>query len=250
MSTLWYAIFALMFAGYFALEGFTIGVGMLLHLQPRASRDLHVGAIAPFVLANEVWLVALAGFLFGVFPSLEGEVLSGLYPLIVALLLAWILRDAALWFRRRADGPRWRSGWDVVLSGASLALAIVWGMALVAIMRGLPGGFEPLGVAAGVGVALAFAFHGWTFLTWRLGGHPAVEGASRTGWAVWLSALVAAAPALITLAVVTPSLMDHVAPSATLNVIGLIVLPVTPIMIGAQVWVWRTFSKGAIPSFF
>lgn len=250
MSTLWYVIFALLLAGYFALEGFTIGVGMLLHLQPRASRDLHVGAIAPFVLANEVWLVALAGVLFGVFPALEGDVLSGLYPLIVALLLSWILRDAALWFRRRVDGPRWRSAWDLILSGASAALVLVWGMALVAILRGLPGGFDPLGVAAGIGVALLFAFHGWTFVTWRLRCHPAVGGATRSSGAVWLSALAAAAPALVTLALVTPSLLDHVASAATLNVMGFILLPLTPLMIGAQVWVWRTFSRGAVPSFF
>ncbi|MBO3751385.1 cytochrome d ubiquinol oxidase subunit II [Streptosporangiaceae bacterium NEAU-GS5] len=250
MDTLWYVIFALLFAGYFALEGFTIGVGILLRLRPHAARDLQVAAIAPFVLAGEVWLVALAGLLFGVFPLLEGDLLSGMYPLVVALLLAWILRDAALWFRRRGDGPRWRPAWDVVLSAASLALAIVWGMVLVAIMRGFPGGFDPLGVAAGVGVALAYAFHGWTFATWRLAGHPAVDGASRRGRAVWLSALVAAAPALLTLAVVTPSLLDHMAPSATLNVIGFMVLPLTPVMIGAQVWVWRTFSRGPLPSFF
>ncbi|MFC7639863.1 cytochrome d ubiquinol oxidase subunit II [Streptosporangium lutulentum] len=107
MDILWFGVFALLLIGYFALEGFDIGLGMLLPVLGRTQkdRDRIVSAMAPFVLANEVWLVAVAGVLFGVFPSIEGDVLFGLYPLVVSLLVSWILRDAGLWFRRRLDGP-------------------------------------------------------------------------------------------------------------------------------------------------
>lgn len=112
MDILWLGVLALLLIGYFALEGFDIGLGMLLPVlgRTRRDRDRIVAAMAPFVLANEVWLVAAIGVLFGAFPSLEGRVLFGLYPVVVALLVSWILRDAGLWFRRRLDGPAWRAG--------------------------------------------------------------------------------------------------------------------------------------------
>ncbi|WP_405150845.1 cytochrome d ubiquinol oxidase subunit II [Sphaerisporangium sp. NBC_01403] len=267
MEIIWLAVFAVLLIGYFALEGFDIGVGMMLPVLSRAGeragepgtrqahRDRLVAAMAPFLLANEIWLVAVAGTLFGVFPALEGTVLNGLYPLVVALLVCWVLRDAGLWFRRRLDGRAWRAFWDLVLCAASWGLALTWGIALASIARGLPDQpFDPLGLLYGAVVAAAFAFHGRTFVAWRLSASSEVR---HTGRRLLLSAAVAALPVAVPLAALIPSLLDHVAPSATLNVLSLMVLPFTPIVVGAQVWVWRTFgptrSTGAaarIPSFF
>src|SRR5262249_14597536 len=91
MEIILFRALAVLLLGYFALEGFDIGLGILLPVLGRSQedRDRLVGAMAPFVLAGEVWLVALVGVLFGAFSTLEGEVLSGLYPLVVALLLTW-----------------------------------------------------------------------------------------------------------------------------------------------------------------
>lgn len=140
MDIFWFLTFTVLLAGYFALEGFDIGLGVLLPVLGRtpAARDRLVGAMAPFVLANEVWLVALAGVLFGAFPVLEGRALSRMYPLVVALLLAWIVRDAGLWFRRRAGGAAWRLVWDGALWAGSAGLALAWGAILMAVVRGLP----------------------------------------------------------------------------------------------------------------
>ena len=126
MELIWFAVFAVLLAGYFALEGFDLGVGLLLPVLGRTGedRDRMVAAVAPFVLANEVWLVAVAGALVGAYPLLEGEVLFGLYPLVVGMLLAWVVRDAGLWFRRRIDGPAWRRFWDLMIT-ARLAGAVV-----------------------------------------------------------------------------------------------------------------------------
>ncbi|GAA3149342.1 cytochrome d ubiquinol oxidase subunit II [Nonomuraea salmonea] len=138
MDLLWFAIFAVLLAGYFALEGFDLGVGLLLPVlgRTRADRDRLVAAIAPYVLANEVWLVAVAGTMAGVYPLLEGEVLVGLYPLVVAMLMSWVLRDAGLWFRRRLGGPLWRGFWDGAVAFGSLGLSAGWGMALYAAATG------------------------------------------------------------------------------------------------------------------
>ncbi|MEU8270765.1 cytochrome d ubiquinol oxidase subunit II [Sphaerisporangium sp. NPDC049002] len=267
MEIIWLAALAVLLIGYFALEGFDIGVGMMLPLLSRAReragepgtrqwhRDRLVAAIAPFVLANEIWLVAVIGTLFGAFPVLEGTVIGGLYPLVVALLVCWVLRDAGLWFRRRLDGGAWRAFWDLVLCAASWGLALTWGIALASIVRGLPGRpFDLLGLLYGAVVAAAFCFHGRAFSAWRLS---APSEARRTGRRLLLSAVVTALPAAVPLAVSVPSLLGHVAPPATLNVLSLMVLPFAPILVGAQVWVWRTFgptrATGAaarIPSFF
>ncbi|WP_326821933.1 cytochrome d ubiquinol oxidase subunit II [Streptosporangium sp. NBC_01756] len=255
MDILWTGVFALLLIGYFALEGFDIGLGMLLPVLGRTQggRDRVVAAMAPFVLANEVWLVAVAGVLFGAFPSIEGKALFGLYPLVVSLLVSWILRDAGLWFRRRLDGRAWRTGWDWAICAGSCGLALSWGMALVAMAGGLSGSPISLpGIGGGLVMAAAFAFHGWTFVSWRLPGQ--VTGASRTGTALLVSACAAAAPVAVLLAVLVPWLLEHIAPAGTLSVLSVMVLPCAPLMVGAQVWVWRTFgprrAADRIPSFF
>ncbi|MEV4114467.1 cytochrome d ubiquinol oxidase subunit II [Nonomuraea sp. NPDC049695] len=254
MEMMWFVLFALLLAGYFALEGFDLGVGLLLPLlgRTREGRDRMVAAIAPFVLANEVWLVAVAGALFGVYPLLEGEVLFRLYPLVVAMLLSWVVRDAGLWFRRRLDGFRWRGFWDAMIAFGSLGLSFGWGMAIHAAATGFKTPVvHPVGVMLGAVVTLLFAFHGWTFLAWRT---PGAFGASRSGRALAVSALVAAVPALGLLVGAMPYLLDHSAPPATLNVLSVMVLPFAPIVLSAQIWVWRTFRPGKdafrLPSFF
>ncbi|GAA5070123.1 hypothetical protein GCM10023259_067240 [Thermocatellispora tengchongensis] len=249
MDILWYAVLALLLAGYFALEGFDIGAGMLLPVlgggagaSGRPGRDRIVAAMAPFVLANEVWLIAAAGVLFGAFPALEGEVLSGLYWAVVALLVSWIVRDAGLWFRRRAGGAAWRAFWDGALCLGSWGLAVTWGFALAGIAGGLAG--PPLGVLGGLlyaaAVAAVLAHHGRTFASWRgaLPGRP-----PRTGRALAGSALLAALPALGPLLAAAPGVLGHAADPGTLGTLALTVGPFAPLVVAAQVWVWRTFGS-------
>ncbi|MEU6413172.1 cytochrome d ubiquinol oxidase subunit II [Microbispora sp. NPDC046933] len=248
MDIFWFLTFAVLLAGYFALEGFDIGLGVLLPVLGRspAARDRLVGAMAPFVLANEVWLVALAGVLFGAFPVLEGQALSRLYPLVVALLLAWIVRDAGLWFRRRAGGAAWRLVWDGALWAGSAGLALAWGAILVAVARGLPASpFDAPGIAGGVALLALLAWHGRTFAAWRL-----QDGPRASGRALLLSACAAAAPAVLVMAAAAAHMLGNAAPDQTLTVLSVMVVPVAPILVGAQVWVWRTFSRGALPTFF
>ncbi|NUR84206.1 MAG: cytochrome d ubiquinol oxidase subunit II [Nonomuraea sp.] len=249
MELVWFVLFAVLLAGYFALEGFDLGVGMLLPFLGETPRDKDrmVAAIAPFVLANEVWLVAVAGTLFGVYPMLEGPVLSGIYPLVVGMLLAWILRDAGLWFRRRLEGAGWQRFWALMIAVGSAGLSFGWGAALSSLVAGS----GLMAVLSGLVVMGLFAFHGWTFLGWRLPGFLG-PGVDRTGWAVVVSGAVAAAPALAVVLSAAPYMMGSSAPAATLNVLSVMALPFAPIVALAQGWVWRTFGRGAVrtPSFF
>ncbi|MFJ5712257.1 cytochrome d ubiquinol oxidase subunit II [Streptomyces sp. NPDC093105] len=138
MEVFWYALTGLLLAGYLALESIDFGMGMLIPFA-RSERDRERArrALVPLFLANEVWLVAFAGLLLGALPLLEGALLTALRIPVVLVLAAWVLRDAALWFRTALPSDGWRRAWDVVLPAASLVLALAWGTLLAALIRGL-----------------------------------------------------------------------------------------------------------------
>ncbi|CAL9310601.1 cytochrome d ubiquinol oxidase subunit II [Streptomyces sp. NPDC095602] len=149
MDLFWYALTGLLLAGYLALESVDFGMGLLSALA-RTERDRERArrAVVPLFLANEVWLVAFVGLLLGAMPLLEGQLLPALRGPVVALLCAWVLRDAALWFRTALPTGGWRRTWDVVLPAASLVLAAGWGMVLAVLIRGLSTGGDGHAVAA------------------------------------------------------------------------------------------------------
>ncbi|MFF8957390.1 cytochrome d ubiquinol oxidase subunit II [Streptomyces sp. NPDC014894] len=203
LEIFWLAVLGLLLAGYFVLGGYDLGVQMLhpvLGGRKRAEagseagagvgpgsgagsgepgRNAALDAIAPFFLGNEVWLVAFTGVLFGAFPYLEGSLLSGLYPLFVAILVGLVLGSAAVQLRGRAHTARARRRWDalIVLGGALPALC--WGLVLGLLLHGVPrrpdGVFRvgagdlltPFVLACGATTALLFAAHGAAFVALR-----------------------------------------------------------------------------------
>jgi cytochrome d ubiquinol oxidase subunit II len=157
VETLWIVLLGLLTAGYFALAGFDYGTALVVrHVGgDEAARRRVLGAMTPFVLGNEVWLVAAVGVLFGAFPRLEGELLSGQHGVFVAILVGLVLFTAAV--QLRGAGP-W---WDVPLIAGALLVSVGWGV-LVARLTGS----SPL--LWGPGMVVLFALHGATFLAWRL----------------------------------------------------------------------------------
>ncbi|GAB1817860.1 cytochrome d ubiquinol oxidase subunit II [Herbidospora sp. RD11066] len=230
MEVLWFGVLALLLAGYFALEGFDLGVGLLLPVTP--DRDRAIGAIGPFVLANEVWLIAVAGVLFGAFPALE-HVLSANYAAVVLLLVSWVVRDAGLWFRRRLLSPAF---WEYGIALGSLGICLAWGL----ILAGLAGFPLPIGLLYGLLIAALFVLHGRRFLEWRLTG----------GGSLLVTGALAAVPALVPMVGMATEVLGNAAPSANLTVLTLMVLPFVPLMAGAQIWVWRAFGRGPVPTYF
>ncbi|MFE3824884.1 cytochrome d ubiquinol oxidase subunit II [Streptomyces sp. NPDC059092] len=138
MDVFYYALVGLLLAGYLALESVDFGIGMLMPFADTESGRVRMRrTVVPLFLANEVWLVAFAGLLFGALPLLEGELLYALRLPLLAVLGAWFLRDAALWFRTAHPGVGWRRTWDTVLPAASLVLAVGWGAVPAMLIRGL-----------------------------------------------------------------------------------------------------------------
>jgi cytochrome d ubiquinol oxidase subunit II len=182
----WYALLGLFFASYLVLGGYDYGVGLLLArgASPDGRRSA-LNAVGPFFLGNEVWLVATVGILFGAFPMLEGELLSGLYPAVAGALAGVIAVTAGVQLRSRPAAERVRARWDrVVVAGSALA-ALGWGAVLAGLLQGVPlhadghvAGvshlFTPFVAAAGLAMVALVAAHGATFLTLRL---PATDAA-------------------------------------------------------------------------
>lgn len=182
MELAWYALLGLFLAGYLVLGGYDYGVGLLLARGGTpAGRRAALTAVGPFFLGNEVWLVAAVGILFGAFPTLEGELLAGLYPAVLAALAGVVLVTAGVPLRSRPASERARAGWDrVVVTGSTLA-ALGWGTVLGGLLQGVPphgGGVghlrTPFVAAAGLATLALMAVQGATFLTLRL---PAADAA-------------------------------------------------------------------------
>jgi cytochrome bd ubiquinol oxidase subunit II len=178
LNEVWFALFVLVIAGYLILDGFDMGVGILL--LPLARNDVErrtfLNSIGPVWDGNEVWLILGGGVLFAVFPLAYASLFSGMYVAFVLVLLVLILRTVALEFRSKEESPRWRSTWDAVFGGASFGLALMLGIAFGNVLSGLPvdadGNFSsgliglltPFALLVGVTTVAMFAVHGGIYL--------------------------------------------------------------------------------------
>ncbi|MFE1360463.1 cytochrome d ubiquinol oxidase subunit II [Streptomyces harbinensis] len=239
METLAIGLLGFFTAGYFALAGADLGLGMLLPLlgRDRADRDRIAAALAPYFLGSEVWLVAAAGVFIGCFPELEGELFTELLPVLVLLLAGWIVRDAGLWWR--VHGGR---APDVMICAGSWTVVAAWGWALA----GLLGGAGGLALATVAGVALLFAAHGLGYGALRLTGEPyrrarQLAGGPGRGQTFALTGAVLAALPL--LAGAGLPLRENAAAGPVLGLLVPALTAFVPVLLAAQLWLWRATAR-------
>ena len=184
LEEFWFVLIGVLWAGYFLLEGFDFGVGMLLPVLPRDERErgLMFQSIGPVWDGNEVWLVVAAGATFAAFPAWYATMFSGFYIALLLILVLLIVRVVSFEWREKRDTPRWRAGWLWANTIGSAGAAFIWGVALANLIHGLAldsshvftGNvldlFSPYTVLAGLAVVSIFAAHGATYLTLRLSG--------------------------------------------------------------------------------
>jgi cytochrome d ubiquinol oxidase subunit II len=180
----WFVVLAVLWTGYFVLEGFDFGVGMLMRLIGRddAERKAVIGTIEPVWDGNEVWLIVAGGATFAAFPSWYATLFSGYYIVFFLILLGLIFRGVAIEYRAKRSEQRWRSAWEVAIVLGSATPAFLWGIVFANIIHGVPidssgefsgglldlfGGYAILGGLASLAL---FAFHGAVFLTLRTTG--------------------------------------------------------------------------------
>ncbi|WP_424532006.1 cytochrome d ubiquinol oxidase subunit II [Sphaerisporangium viridialbum] len=200
LTTVWFVLIAVLWAGYFLLEGFDFGVGVLLPLVARdeAERRAVVGSIGPVWDGNEVWLLVAGGATFAAFPEWYATLFSGFYLPLFLILLALILRGVALEYRSKSDGTR---GWDRALFWGSLVPAFLWGVAFANIVHGvaldarheyagtLLDLLNPYALLGGAATLALFTLHGAVFLALRTEGELR-EAAARLARRLGLLALV------------------------------------------------------------
>lgn len=179
LETLWFILITILFVGFFFLEGFDFGVGMLSRMIGKTDRERRViiNTIGPFWDANEVWLITAGGAMFAAFPHWYATLFSGFYMPLFLMLLALIGRGVAFEFRSKLENPRWRNTWDWVIFFGSLLPPLLWGIALANLMKGVPidqnmnyvGTFWDLislySLTAGASIVLLFLLHGALFLS-------------------------------------------------------------------------------------
>src|ERR1700758_1598959 len=132
LPTIWFCLAAVMLTGYVLLDGFDLGVGILVLFVARSEeeRSHALRAIGPVWDGNEVWLLALGGALVLAFPSLYASAFSGFYLALMIVLWLLILRGISIEFHGHVDSVPWRRFWSMVFAVASALLALVFGIAL------------------------------------------------------------------------------------------------------------------------
>jgi len=184
LQTLWFSLIAVLWIGYFILEGFDFGVGTLLPFLGRDNSERHtiIDTIGPVWDGNEVWLLVAGGATFAAFPGWYATLFSGFYLALFVILFALIIRGVAFEYRGKHDSPRWRAWWDRAIFLGSALPALLWGVAFANIVQGVPidrsgeytGDFftllNPYALFAGITSLALFTLHGAVFLSIRTKG--------------------------------------------------------------------------------
>ena len=203
LNTIWFILITVLFSGFFLLEGFDYGVGILLPFLSKKDEDrrMIINTIGPFWDGNEVWMLTAGGAMFAAFPHWYATMFSGFYIALLAMLLALIIRAVAFEFRSKDDNPKWRNFWDWMIFIGSLVPALLWGVAIGNLLRGVPidadmnfvgsffGLLNPFALLAGLAAVAVFTLHGLTFLLLKVG-DPVLERAKSIATKTWLAATV------------------------------------------------------------
>jgi cytochrome bd ubiquinol oxidase subunit II len=178
LNTLWFLLVGVLFTGFFVLEGFDYGVGILLPFlgTTDGERRRIINTIGPVWDGNEVWILTAGGAIFAAFPHWYATLFSGFYLALLLMLAALIVRGVAFEFRSKHPSPAWRATWDWAIFFGSAVPALLWGVALGNLLKGVPidgsktftGGFfdllSPYALVSGLTTLALFITHGAIFL--------------------------------------------------------------------------------------
>ncbi|GAA1148242.1 cytochrome d ubiquinol oxidase subunit II [Ornithinicoccus hortensis] len=190
LSTVWFILIAVLWTGYFVLEGFDFGVGSLFPVLGRGDEQLDgntrkrvmLSTIGPVWDGNEVWLLTAGGATFAAFPHWYATLFSGFYLPLLIILVALILRAVGIDYRGKVDDPVWRRRWDAAIVFGSVVPAFLWGVAFTNIVRGVPIDADmeftgnvftllnPVALLGGLVTLTLFATHGAMFLALKTDG--------------------------------------------------------------------------------
>jgi cytochrome bd ubiquinol oxidase subunit II len=205
LRDIWFLLIAVLWIGYFVLEGFDFGLGILLPFLGRTDgqRRALIGAIGPVWDGNEVWVLVAGGATFAAFPYWYATLFSGFYLALFLILAALIIRGVAFEYRSKRDSAAWRKGWDWAIFLGSAVPALLWGVAFANIVAGVPidknmeftGNLltllNPFALLGGVVTLTLFMTHGAAYIALKTEGELR-ERANRALLVIGLAAAVAA----------------------------------------------------------
>ncbi|GAA1751743.1 cytochrome d ubiquinol oxidase subunit II [Luedemannella helvata] len=214
LTTIWFVLIAVLWIGYFVLEGFDFGVGILLGVLGRGEKERRVliNTIGPVWDGNEVWVLTAGGATFAAFPEWYATLFSGFYLPLLLILAALIIRGVAFEYRGKRDDPRWKRRWDWCIIVGSFLPAVLWGVAFANILRGVPinaefeyvGGFfnllNPYALLGGLTTLALFVTHGAIFLALKTRGEVRDRANALAGRVGLVAAVLAVAFLVWTLA--------------------------------------------------
>lgn len=266
MPELWFCLVAISIAGYVVLDGFDLGAGFVSLFMAKNVRERHdvLKTIGPFWDGNEVWLLAGGGTLYFAFPALYASAFSGFYLALMIVLWLLILRGIAIEFRNHVESELWKPFWDKIFGLSSATLALLFGVALGNVVRGVPidaqgyfflplwTDFQPGGDAGvidwytlliGLASLTALAIHGCLWIAYKTSGPLQLRSraAASSGW--WILAALT-----ILISVVSFGIQPHLAEQFRSNMWG-VVFPLLALT-GLAAIKWQTGRHGDKLAFF
>jgi cytochrome bd ubiquinol oxidase subunit II len=204
---LWFILIAILWTGFFILEGFDMGVGMLHGIVGRdeAGRQTVMRTIGPLWDGNEVWLIVAVAAAFAAFPAWYATMFSAFYVLVVIALIALLLRGVSFEYRDKRPGLRWHRTWSWLLTIASVLVPLIIGIWLGDLLAGVPinashtftGGFgdllQPYAIFTGITLVGLCVLHGGTFIALKTDGQVRYRAARLARLAAPVSAVLALA---------------------------------------------------------
>ena len=203
LNIVWFILITVLFTGFFILEGFDYGVGMMMLGRPKNERSQFVRAIGPVWDGNEVWMITAGGATFAAFPHVYATMFSTFYLALFLMLLALIMRGVAFELRGQLKYSDWINFWDASIMFGSFVPALLWGVAVVNLLRGLPINFEmhyvgnfldllnPCALLGGIFFLLLFAFHGANFLAIKIADRGLMQEIQKKSFCLGLATLIA-----------------------------------------------------------
>ena len=203
LNIIWFVLITVLFTGFFILEGFDYGVGMMMFGRPKNERAQFVRAIGPVWDGNEVWMITAGGATFAAFPHVYATMFSTFYIALFLMLLALIMRGVAFELRGKFKSSDWVNFWDGGIIFGSYVPALLWGVAVVNLLRGLPinsqmhyvGNFfdllNPCALMGGIFFVLLFGFHGANFLLIKIADEGLLHELKKKSLCLGITALIA-----------------------------------------------------------
>ncbi|MDG6112382.1 cytochrome d ubiquinol oxidase subunit II [Lactococcus formosensis] len=185
LQLFWFILIAVLFGGFFFLEGFDFGVGMSVLALARNKREVNqaIATIGPFWDMNEVWLLTAGGAMFASFPYWYASLFSGYYNILLLILACLILRGVTFEFRHRSESEKVERSWEIILGVTSFFIPFLFGLMFTSMIQGVPmdargdiyASFttyvNPLSLVGGVAVALMSFLHGLNYIALKTEGN-------------------------------------------------------------------------------